>query len=242
MLPSWWVLEGVCSSNYKKMERQQRKKSSSKRKYTTFLHWLMVAMQKQLIHLILVSILSVAYELSASDSSKNDAIARNPALVLNSQDVPIFYSGNPLEGLNAFAVLAPYSIQNPEIHEKIKALLEKELGSIGLVIRTKDDALCGFGSANILNLQIGKVSKWDGEQLPISRVTLSIETSVIIRKTNVKTSPRIWTINDFVDAPLEIKSEDKMIGAIQKLVKEFVSNYQFANPHQIQKPIFYIYE
>jgi hypothetical protein len=170
-----------------------------------------------------------------------ERLKRNPGIYLNFQDVPIFNSGNPLEGLNAFTVIPPYSIQSSEINKKIEALIEKELGSIGTVIKAKPEDMNGFGTGNILNIQIGRVSKWDGGELPISRVTLNIETAVVISKTNVKSLPRIWSINDFVDSPLDLKSEDKTIGAVQKLLKEFIKNYKFANPNQTQKPTFYVY-
>ena len=178
-------------------------------------------------------------------NNKEDSIVerlkRNPAIYLNFQDVPFFYTGNPLEGLSAFAVIPPYSIQSPEVNKQIEAAIETELGCIGTVIKTKDEDLEGFGSGNILNVQIGRVSKWDGGELPITRITLSIETPVLLSKTNVKSLPRIWAINDFVDSAFDIKSEDKTIGAIKTLLREFVQNYKFANPGQTQKPTFYVY-
>lgn len=178
---------------------------------------------------------------NSKEDSNIERLKRDPAIYLNFQDVPFFYTGNPLEGLGAFAVLPPYSIQSPEVNKQIEATIERELGSIGTVVKAKDKDLEGFGSGNILNIQIGRVSKWDGGELPISRVTLSIETPVVLSKTNVKSLPRIWAINDFVDSPFDIKSEDKTIGAVKKLLREFVQNYKFANPGQTQKPTFYIY-
>jgi hypothetical protein len=175
------------------------------------------------------------------DDSNIERLKRNPAIYLNFQDVPFFYSGNPLEGLNAFAVIPPYSIQSPEVNKKIETAIETELGCIGTVIKAKSEDMNGFGTGNILNIQIGCVAKWDGGELPISRVTLSVESSVVISKTNVKSLPRIWTINDFVDSPFSIKTEGNTIGAVQKLLREFVQNYKFANPCQTQKPIFYVY-
>jgi len=193
---------------------------------------------------LLITTLSTTLGFCAETSSEVDNIERlkrNPGTYLNCQDVPIFYKGNPLEGLNTFAVIPPYSIQSPEINKKIEAIIEKELGSIGTVIKTKTEDMNGFGTGNILNIQIGRVSKWDGGELPISRVTLNVETPVVISKTNVNSLPRVWSINDFIDSPLDLKSEDKAIGAVQKILKEFTKNYKFANPNQIQKPTFYVY-
>ena len=162
-------------------------------------------MKKAFIHLLFLT--QFATHGFCADNACEDGdierLKRNPGIYLNFQDVPIFYNGNPLEGLSAFAVIPPYSIQSPEVNKKIEVVIEKELGSIGIVIKAKTEDMNGFGTGNILNIQIGRVSKWDGGELPFSRVTLNIETPVVISKTNVKSFPRIWTINDFVDSPLD---------------------------------------
>lgn len=189
------------------------------------------------IHLFVMSLIT-AHGFSEENT---EVLKRNPGIRLNPQDVPIFYTGNPLEGLSSFAVIPFYSIQSPEINKKIQDVVQKELGSIGNVIKAKSDDMNGFGSGNLLNIQIGSVSKWNGGELPISRVSLSIETPVTINKTQVKSLPRVWAINDFIDSSLDVKSEGQAVGAIQKLLKEFVQNYKFANPNQTQKPTFYLY-
>jgi hypothetical protein len=171
--------------------------------------------------------------------SNIEKLKTNPGVYLNSQDVPFFYNGNPLEGLTAFAVIPPYSIQNPEVNKKIGNIIEKELGVIGTIIRAEKGNLTGLATGNLINIQVGGISKWDGGELSISRVTLNVETQVVIAKTNLKSFPRVWSINDFVNCRLDIESEDKFLGAIQKLLKEFVRNYQFVNP--TQKPTFYLY-
>lgn len=198
---------------------------------------------KQEFYLFILSIW-ITYGLSANNIKEDsiiERIKRNPGIYLNFQDVPFFYTGNPLEGLEAFAVIPPFSIQSPDVLKKIEETIEAELRSIGSVIKAKSEDMDGFGTGNILNIQIGSISKWDGGELPISRVTLSVETLVVISKSNVKSLPRIWAINDFVDSPFDIKSEDKTIGAVKKLLREFVKNYKFANTRQTQKPTFYIY-
>ncbi|MDR2539318.1 MAG: hypothetical protein LBC45_01675 [Chlamydiales bacterium] len=162
----------------------------------------------------------------------------NPGLYLNFQDVPIFHKDNPLEGLDGFAVI---SFQRPEIDKEIQSVIKQELGSLGTVIQAKSGDMRGFATGNILNIQIGRVSKWDGEEFPISRITLHIETFVIIRKTHIRSMLRIWSINDFIETPLHSQSQDEIGKAVQRLLREFIKNYKFANPHQTQKPIFYIY-
>lgn len=170
-----------------------------------------------------------------------EPLKKNPGTYLNCQDVPIFTEGNPLQGLNAFAVIPPCSIQNPEVSKKIQAVIEKELSAIGKVIKAKPDNMNGFGSGNLLNIQVGKVSTWNEKQIPITRVTLNVETPVVLSKSDVKSLPRVWTINAFVDAPFDVASEEKSVDAIQKILQEFASNYQFANSKEKEKPTFYIY-
>jgi hypothetical protein len=60
---------------------------------------------------------------------------------------------------------------------------------------------------------------------PFLRVTLNIEIPLVINKTNKKSFPRIWSINDFIDAAWNIRSKDKAVTAIQKLLREFVKNH-----------------
>ncbi len=167
-------------------------------------------------------------------------VENRPDIGLNSLDIPIFHQGNPLKGLRTFTIISQYSDQS-EINRKIRQVIEKELGSLGAIIELKAEDTTGFTSNGLLNIQIGNVSKWDGGQLPISRVSINLETPVLITKSNVKSMPKIWAINDFIDAPLDKKSEDKTLGAVQKLLKEFVENYKFANSGAMEKPTFYIY-
>lgn len=190
------------------------------------------------MYLLFLSIFTV-WGFCTSDNA--DQLKKNPGLSLNFQDVPFFVDGNPLDGLKAFAVIPPASIQNQEANKKIQAIIEKELASIGKVIKTKSNDMSGFGTGNLLNIQIGKVSTWNEKQIPITRATLSVETPVVMTKSNVKSLLRVWTINAFVDIPLDLGSEEKMVGAIEKLLQEFVSNYQFVNASQTQKPTFYLY-
>ena len=185
-------------------------------------------------------VLFIAHGFCTNTNKDMERLKENPGIYLNFQDVPIFHKGNPLEGLNAFAIISSYSMQNPEVNRKIKAVIEQELGSLGTVIQAKSEDVNGFGTGNILNIQIGRISQWDGKEFPISRVTLNIETPVIISKTHIKSLPRVWSINEFIDTPLNTAEEETM-KAVQRLLKEFIKNYQFANQNQTQKPVFYIY-
>lgn len=158
-----------------------------------------------------------------------------PDLKLNSLDVPIFHQGNPLQGLRSFTILPQHFSNNLEINNKIRKVVEKELGSLGNVIELKGEDVTGFASNGLLNIQIGNVSNSEGGQLPILRVSVNLETPVLITKTNVKSMPRVWAINDFVE------TSDKTVPAVQKLLRAFVENYKFANPNEKEKPTFYIY-
>jgi len=170
-----------------------------------------------------------------------ERLKKNPGSYLNLQDVPFFFNGNPLEGLDAFAVIPPYTIQSAEVNRNIEKIIEKELSSIGNVIKTKCEDTRGIGTGNLLTILIGRVTKWDGSELPFFRVSLNVETSVVISKTNVKSMPRLWTINDFVDSPLKVKSEKKAVSAVQNLLRAFIQNYKFVNANQEKKPTFYLY-
>ena len=195
----------------------------------------------QSVSLMLCLILALFSADAFCEEGTIEKLKRDPGMYLNPQDVPIFYSGNPLEGLKDFAVLPPNSLQSPEVNRKIGNMIEKELGSIGTVIKAKNEEVTGFGTGTLLVIQVGAVSKWDGGQLPLTRVSLSLETSVVIGKTDVKSFPIIWSINSFVDSGLNLKTESKVEGAVEKMVREFVKNYRFANPNPEEKPTFYLY-
>ncbi len=190
-----------------------------------------MAWETNIISVFIFSLFVVNNFCSANDTSTTDLIAN-----LDPQDVPIFYQGNPLKGLRSFAVIPPCSIQSEEVSKRIEELIEKELGSIGIVAKMKNEDVTAFGSS-LLNIQIGQLSKWGGGQLPIFRASLNIETPVIIRRTHVKSLPRVWSINNFIDS----ESEDLFVGVIQNLLKEFIKNYQAVNLDQKKKPTFYLY-
>lgn len=157
-----------------------------------------------------------------------------PALQL--QDVPVFYTGSPLRGLLEFTCIFPSTLQNKEqIHQTV----EQELGSIGKVSQMTSDDVSGFSAGNVLTLQIGSLTTWDQKELPFTRVTLSVETPVIVDKTQLKTFPRVWSINCFIDAPLD-QEEEQLVGAVKKLLKDFTRAYQLVN-QDILKPTFYVY-
>ncbi|MBP9842234.1 MAG: hypothetical protein KBC64_07440 [Simkaniaceae bacterium] len=166
---------------------------------------------------------------------------KEPGICLNCQDVPTFFDGNPLAGLNAFAVIPPCSIQNVEVNKKITAIIKKELSVIGNVIKPESEDVVGFASGTLLSIRVGGVSKWNGGELPISRVTLSVGASITMNRTNLQSHPNIWSINGFIDSPFDSKSEELLVGAIQKLLTEFVENYRSVNINQSKKPTFYLY-
>lgn len=167
---------------------------------------------------------------------------KNPGLRLNPQDVPFFSNDNPLSGLQTFLIHQPYFSRGSGIQKKIEDLIESELQMVGEVIRLKKDNMKGFGAGNGLIIDVGTVSTWEGKEMPISRISLHIETSVILRKTGLNTSPMVWSINTFSDSPLNEDSNCKFLGAVQKLLVDFKQNYLYANRDQQKKPIFYLYD
>ncbi len=170
------------------------------------------------------------------EDSNLDRIAKNPGLLLNMQDVPLFLDDHPLTGLKIFAVVPPYSLNGQEMQKKVNALVETEFASLGSVIKLKAGDVRGVGSGNMILIQMGKVKSWEDRELSITRFSLNVESGIVINKTGLKTFDMIWSINAFSE------QGDKNLDPIKKLIKEFGHNYQFANLNQDQKPIFYIYE
>jgi len=77
--------------------------------------------------------------------------------------------------------------------------------------------------------------------MPVYRISLSVETSVSLDKTGMKTFPMVWSINTFLQGNID-SSEDNLIKAVQKLISDFVQSYQYANRDQTKRPFFYIYD
>ena len=122
------------------------------------------------------------------------------------------------------------------------ALIDKELASVGTLVNTKEmveQGLMMIGSTNHLFLHVGEVLDTEGNRLPLTRINLSLETSVQLYETKLETRPRVWSINAFVAGPFEEKLNEKVISAVQKLIKEFTENYSFANKESRKKPSFY---
>ncbi|HEY5235139.1 MAG TPA: hypothetical protein VIJ14_03075 [Rhabdochlamydiaceae bacterium] len=173
-----------------------------------------------------------------------DQLKDNPAFSLNPMDVPFFQQDdNPLKDMGTFAVVLLMRFDSPEVRKKADALIEKELSGLGRVIKAdqKRIDLRGVGSRNFLILDSGEVKNSEGKLLPISRVSLRIQTPVTLTKTGINTLPNVWSINDFFDSPSEVNSEDKILAALQRLLTEFKSNYNFVNINMSEKPSFYLY-
>ncbi len=171
----------------------------------------------------------------------DDRSSTNPGIGLNPQDVPIFYDANLLSGMKSFAVITSLPLKDTGMQARIKNSIEKTLETAGQVTHLKDNDMRGFGAGNVLLIQIGNVTGWDGSETSILRLSLSIETSVTLDKTGIKTFPMVWSINAFLQGPIGSGSEGNLTKAIQKLVGDFVQNYQFANQGQVKRPEFYTY-
>lgn len=183
-------------------------------------------------------------EQARQDRTEQDQIKDNPALSLNPQDVPFFQQDdNPLKNMGSFAVVLLMRFDSQEVRKKVDTLIEKELSSVGKIIRAdqKRIDLRGMGSRNFLIIDSGEIKNSAGKLLPISRLSLRIQTPVTLTKTGINTSPNVWSINDFVDSTSGALSEDKLINGMQKLLEEFKSNYNFVNQNMTEKPSFYLY-
>lgn len=185
------------------------------------------------------------YIYCADNTEKNivKKVENKPNLSLNSQDAPVFCEdNNPLTNMRVFHLILPFSLMDCEIQKRTQNVIEKELETIGEVIHLKDHDMRGFASDNILVIQKGHVIEWNGNEMPISRVSLQVETSAVLTKTRIKTFPVVWSINTFFGEPPDSHSDDRMLKAVQKLVNDFVQNYQHANQKQKKKAVFYIYD
>lgn len=197
--------------------------------------------------LIATSFCSILPKLSAEQSRQGtalDQIKDNPAFSLNPMDVPFFQQDdNPLRDMGTFAVVLLMRFDSPEMRKKAEVLIEKELSGLGKIIQAdqKRIDLRGVGSRNFLILDSGEVKNSEGKLLPICRVSLRIQTPVTLTKTGINTLPNIWSINDFVDSPADVNSDDKILVALQKLLGEFKKNYKFVNLNVSEKPSFYLY-
>ena len=180
----------------------------------------------------------------SQDNTVIDQLKDNPAFSLNPMDVPFFQQDdNPLRDMKTFAVMLLMRFDSPAVRKKAEALIEKELSGLGKVIQAdqKRMDLRGVGSRNFLILDSGEVKNSEGKPLPICRISLRIQTPVTLTKTGVNTFPNVWSINDFIDSTEHLDSDDKILSALQKLLVEFKSNYNFVNHNLPEKPSFYLY-
>jgi hypothetical protein len=180
----------------------------------------------------------------ADDKCNN--VSQNPGIALNSQDVPIFFhDDNPLTGMQSFNLLTTIFLQDPEMQKKIENTIERTLETEGEVIHLEHKEridMRGFGAGNILRIQVNNVTAWDGCEMPVFRVSLGVMTFVILSKTDKKIFPMVWSINSFLQGPLDASSEGNLTKAIEKLIGEFIQNYQYANQAQTKRPVFYSYK
>lgn len=193
---------------------------------------------------VFIYLLVAATLLTSNGFCRNGSIEidQNPNISLNPQDVPIFYDNNPLTGLKAFTVITSFPLKDMDMQKRIGQSIEKALGGIGEVIHLKDNDMQGFGAGNVFLIQVGNITASDGSEMPVSRVSLSIETPVSLDKTGMKTFPMVWSINTFLQGNVDSSSEASLTKAVQKLVGDFVQSYQYANRDQTKRPVFYIYD
>ncbi len=200
-------------------------------------------MKKIFIYLLTVMFFSsYGFCVDKDEEEFIESARKNPGISLNPQDLPIFFEeDNPLTGMHTFNLIPPLSLKNNETQKNVQRVIEKELEQIGEVIHLKEMDMRGMGAGNILNVQIGDVLGWDNNGLPVSRVSLQVQTFVVINKTGIKTFPVVWSINTFFSNSSESSSEEAMLQATQKLVKDFIQNYKYANQEKKGKPTFYTY-
>lgn len=200
-------------------------------------------MKKIFIYLLVVMFCS-SYGLCVDKGQEKfiESARKNPGLSLNPQDLPVFFEkDNPLTGMHTFNLIPPLSLKNNETQKNVQRVIEKELEQIGEVIHLQEMDMRGMGAGNTLNVQIGDVLGRGNSELPVSRVSLQVQTFVLINKTGIKTFPAVWSINAFFSSPSGSNSEEAILQSTQKLMKDFIQNYTYANQGKKGKPIFYTY-
>lgn len=196
-------------------------------------------MKRVSIYLLVAATLLTSNGFCRNGSIETD---QNPNISLNPQDIPIFYDNNPLTGLKAFTVITSFPLKDMDMQKRVGQSIEKALSGIGEVIHLKDTDMRGFSAGNMLLIQMGNITAWDGSEMPVSRVSLSIETPASLDKTGMKTFPMVWSINTFLRGNVDSSSEVNLTKAVQKLVGDFIQSYQYVNRDQTKRPVFYIYD
>lgn len=163
----------------------------------------------------------------------------NPGWKVNPQDVPIFFEDTPLTGLKTFIVYPP-AFEKTQLQVQIKELIEKKLGAIGKIIKFEEKDITGFGAESALVMQVKNICNEKGGELPITRSSLYVQTSVAIKRTKINTRPIVWQLNEFSNN--YNNNEKDVLLAVDKLLSEFVENYQYVNSAENIKPLFYFYE
>lgn len=193
---------------------------------------------KILHQLFILSLVTIA---CYADTSQNNHTEKNPGILLNPQDVPIFYDNHPLTGIKSFTIITSFPFEDVKTQKNIENSIEKGLKTYGDVVHLKDNDMRGFGAGTILLIQASNTKTWDGSNLAVSRISLSVETSVVLNQTGTKTFPIVWNINTFLDGSFDSISEDNLVKAMQQLINDFLQNYRHANQDLMKSPIFYTY-
>lgn len=141
---------------------------------------------------------------------------------------PIFSEGkHPLTGIQAFLILSADTLQES---------VEPVLARFGEVMHLQGLDMRGFGAGTVLLVQMGNVTAWNGDELPVTRISLQVQMTALLRKTGLETFPVVWSIHTFARGEAEVSE------ATQKLVGEFAQSYSHANQELKRKPVFYIYD
>ncbi|PCI76779.1 hypothetical protein COB21_03915 [Candidatus Aerophobetes bacterium] len=191
--------------------------------------------------------LLVAVALPCGLWAKNDPGVVIPrTVILNPQDVPIFYRDSPLRGIEAFLVVTSFPVEmhlslQQKLGKAIAASL-KEIGNVAYLNNKQGINMQGMGAGTMVAIQVASVKTWKGQLLPLYRISLNVETAVTLDKTGMKSFPMVWSINTFLENGSGAHGFDELVNAMHKLLNDFVENYKYANPNQTVKPIFYSYD
>ena len=174
-----------------------------------------------------------AFFVVGCQNSKNSSDYIEYASKKNTQDMPrSSVDRNPLAGLSTFTF---YSF-SPVNYDKINAELQKYavVNKVNFLEETSQGVEFNKISFDpLITFEVKEVCSIDGATLPFIRASLSVESRVIVEKTQKKCESYIWTKNCFVPGDAYGKhGQELVVKSLDFLLELFVKDYLEVNSGQ----------
>lgn len=180
-------------------------------------------------------VLFCSFSLVSCEKSKDNLSYVEYASKRNTQDMPSNGIKNPLTGLDSFTFLA----LTPAPYDLIKAKLQ-QYGTVNKV-RFLEETKSGIQFHEVsrdpmITFEVKEIYAVDGKVLPFIRASLSVESYVVVEKTEEKSNSYIWTKNCFMQGDAYGKNGDELVmQSLEFLLELFMKDYLAVNS---TKPIF----